>query len=91
MLNFILRDNEGKYVYLFVLKNTHIDWTIYIYIYEVLQKSIVKHINDYMNFMNKDHVSLYFVGDIDNNIFIQYTKNHNQNEIDYVKVETIKQ
>ena len=60
------------------------------YIYEVLQKLIVKPINDDMKFMNRDDMSLYFMWDKNNNTYIKYVNNDNQNEINYVKTNRIK-
>ena len=60
------------------------------YTYEVLQKLIVKPINDDMKFMNRDDMSLYFMWDKNNNTYIKYVNNDNQNEINYVKTNRIK-
>ena len=60
------------------------------YTYEVLQKLIVKPINDDMKFLNRDDMSLYFMWDKNNNTYIKYVNNDNQNEINYVKTNRIK-
>ena len=81
---FILIDSLGRKILSYVIKNVHIDCDHDIY--DDMNISIVKPINDYMKILMNKGMFVYLLWNKDDKLIIQYSTKYHINESSYMKV-----